>query len=1363
MKFPLLTAVVFVTVFWSAVCRPVAAVPLDVPEELRAWRGWVLNGHEQAQCPCFYNQPDPTVCAWPARLALDFTDQGGAFTQKWTLYRESFVPLPGGEQLWPGDVTVDGVPLPVVLSGVSPAVRLEAGTHEIRGRFFWTRMPEIVQIPEICGLVSLTVNHVLKDPVYTDRDNNLYVRKSDRDDQAKDSLDISVFRLIDDQIPLRLTTRFKMNVSGRSRDVRLEEVLPADFLILSIQSALPVNINPDGSLTVRVRAGRYEIDMAARSEKPVARIPLETARYGNEIWCFAARNHLRMVRIAGVTPVDPAQTDLPEEWKRYSAFTVRPGDVFSFNEIKRGNPDPPPNALDLNRVLWLDFSGNGWTAKDEITGTRTRERVFTMRSPFELGRATVNGEDRLITAHGADNRPGIEILNKTVNITAESRIESRTRRMPGSGWDIDFQTVKAAVNLPAGYRLLAVSGTDRASGTWLGRWTLLDFFILLMIAVAVFKLWGMGAGALSLLTLGLCFHEPGAPTYIWISVLSAAALLRVLPNNRFRTVISAVYAVSAVILVCVSVMFMARQVRVAAFPQLERHSGRPAGQWADSVSRKSDLSRSVQEMTADAVKMPLPAPAPMPVKRPGYGGRTDGLYAVQQESGLQWSDPDALNQTGPGLPLWQWKTHHLSWTGPVNADEMIRFWLLPPAVNSGIGFLRVIMLSVLLAVVIRVRSLFRRTYARYFGVAAACLLAGWGVLASQPVMAEGFPPQHLLDEYRQILIEKPDCLPHCADIPFLSVQAQEDRIAFAYDIHADTRTAVPLPQVGSGTVPGTVTLDDAPAAGLYKDRNNIRYLLIEKGIHRVRMETVVRDLDETNVFFPLLPRRAVFDSADWRIQGIDSDGRIKSGIRLVRQSLANSPDDQAKNGTGSHADDFFILETVISLGLDWRIHHQLTRMSDKGTSAVLQVPLLRGESILSGRIDTRDGTALVTMDAGQTQAAWESALEKTEQIVLAASQSSEYAEKWYLKSSPVWHVEFTGIPLIHSLDENGEYTPHWQPWPGESLTISVSRPEAVKGNILTIDRCRVAFRPGKRLSHASMNLRIRSSKGGQQSLNIPDNAVLQKVTVSNRELPVTLSGGTVTLPLEPGLQPVSIEWTQPVDRFIVLSMPDISLNQTAVNVDARMTLPYGRWILWTGGPRLGPAVLFWSYLIVIAAAALFLGRIKTVPVSRGGWFLLGIGLTQAPVFISAVIVFWFLALKWRGTHRLPDNAWLFNLMQTGLAGLTFLALGGLFAAVSAGLLGVPDMQITGNGSDGTTLFWTMDRISGKMPPIRVISLPLPVFKLLMLMWSLWMAFSLVKWLKWGWTSFSRDGLWKKLPRLIKRPGKKGPPPLKDTE
>ena len=81
-------------------------------------------------------------------------------------------------------------------------------------------------------------------------------------------------------------------------------------------------------------------------------------------------------------------------------------------------------------------------------------------------------------------------------------------------------------------------------------------------------------------------------------------------------------------------------------------------------------------------------------------------------------------------------------------------------------------------------------------------------------------------------------------------------------------------------------------------------------------------------------------------------------------------------------------------------------------------------------------------------------------------------------------------------------------------------------------------------------------------------------------------------------------------------------------------------------------------------------------------------------------------------------------------------------AIERGLLGIPDMQIAGNHSTRFQLNWTQDRIGGIMPTPWVVSLPQWIYHLLMLVWSLWLALSLVSWLRWAWGCFSTDHLWK---------------------
>jgi hypothetical protein len=167
-------------------------------------------------------------------------------------------------------------------------------------------------------------------------------------------------------------------------------------------------------------------------------------------------------------------------------------------------------------------------------------------------------------------------------------------------------------------------------------------------------------------------------------------------------------------------------------------------------------------------------------------------------------------------------------------------------------------------------------------------------------------------------------------------------------------------------------------------------------------------------------------------------------------------------------------------------------------------------------------------------------------------------------------------------------------------------------------------------------------------------------------------------------------------------------------------------------------------LVVALLAAAALGRIQLVPLGWVSWFLLFVGMTQVPVWLSGIVTVWLLALGWRreNARELGDGA--FDALQFLLGGLTVAALLALVWAVQQGLLGLPDMQIAGNGSGGGQLRWYHDRSAEALPSAWVVSVPLLFYRFAMLAWALWLARALLAWLRWGWDCFSSDGLWRPL-------------------
>jgi hypothetical protein len=104
--------------------------------------------------------------------------------------------------------------------------------------------------------------------------------------------------------------------------------------------------------------------------------------------------------------------------------------------------------------------------------------------------------------------------------------------------------------------------------------------------------------------------------------------------------------------------------------------------------------------------------------------------------------------------------------------------------------------------------------------------------------------------------------------------------------------------------------------------------------------------------------------------------------------------------------------------------------------------------------------------------------------------------------------------------------------------------------------------------------------------------------------------------------------------------------------------------------------------------------------------------------------------------------WRYDLVQLFVAAMTIAALAAIVTAVPAGLLGTPDMHIAGNGSWGNSLKWFADRSESLLPDATVVSLPIWMYKLLVLAWALWLSFALLRWLPWVWSCLVGQGLWR---------------------
>ena len=146
---------------------------------------------------------------------------------------------------------------------------------------------------------------------------------------------------------------------------------------------------------------------------------------------------------------------------------------------------PARDQLQLARQLWLDFDGGGYTVSDQISGRFARSwRLDAARRT--RGSVASRSTARISSSRAtADGHEGVEIRSGRADISADSRIEGAAWRVPATSFLLDFQSVSTTLTIPPGWRSIHATGADKVTGTWIDRWSLLNFFLLLVTTLAV--------------------------------------------------------------------------------------------------------------------------------------------------------------------------------------------------------------------------------------------------------------------------------------------------------------------------------------------------------------------------------------------------------------------------------------------------------------------------------------------------------------------------------------------------------------------------------------------------------------------------------------------------------------------------------------------------------------------------------------------------------------------------------------------------------------------------------------------------------------------------------------------------------------
>ncbi|MBM9518473.1 hypothetical protein JWG39_01420 [Desulforhopalus vacuolatus] len=1306
---------------------PVAA-KRDVPESLKEWVPWVLHNQEEQLCTSSYTGKQK-FCVWPGTLQLDVNSSGGNFKQRWNMEKKGWIVLPGKEKHWPQAVLINEKSALVVNKNGFPALFVESpGEYTVEGKFTWDSLPESLTLPPGTGLVSpLTVNG--KEQVADITSNTLWLsKKINADQQERDVVQTQVYRHITDSIPMLITTQIDVQVSGKPRELIIDWTPPEDQIPVELRCSLPVKLGPDHKIYMQARAGNYKIIYTSRVKGPVDTLPFNVSSQGpdHEYWSFASRNNLRMVKISGVPAVDPGQTSIPREWRSLPAYLVKKGESMLFETIKRGDTEPAPNNFNLSRKFWLDASGKGITVEDTLSGVVHKSPRLEMQNPAKLGRMRIHNRDQLITKMEKSDRAGVEVRQGNIKAQAVSRIEG-TRVFPAGGWGQTIENLSAELILQPGWKLFYAQGVDSAH-SWVSRWTLLDCFIVLIIVIASFKILGPAAAIVALIALVLSYHDLNAPVYLWLALLSCIAIIKNAPHFKYIKVVKKGKVILLLGLVIVILPYSVKQLREGFYPQLERSYSSQSNQYrAPAVQRnKAEAKRTLAGSFTDS------APETLQMSRIQMSRISEKKPKILQ----QQFDTQSKVQAGPGVPNRIWNVIRLRWNGPVDASLNVKLYLISPFINMLLILLKIAAIYLLAFLMFRKgrdkEIVFHLADISPDGKVIGSILLFFSLFAVVPgASCSQYPTQELLETLQERLTEPAECFPFCADFNSMDINLKDTTISVKISANSYEDAAVPLP-TGKGIFWKNITLDTEDKSALAEGKN--LWLLLPKGQNTILLTGQITTSDfQFNL--PLKPHVVHFTGDDgWSIEGLDVNKVPEGQLQFIKQEKQDT-----QNFGESTLPPLIKIERTLQLGVEWYLESTVTRLSPTGTSVYLKIPLVTGESVTDGAYKVSENNIEINMGPKVKTMQWSSVLKKQDALTLVAADTTKWTEIWRLNASPIWHIESTGSPVIQQHSTTGAWQPEWHPWANEKITLNISRPPGIEGETKTIESSKLKVVPGLRSTLMELSFTVRSTRGDQQTIILPENIILQSLKINNRQQPVK-NDNTVVVPLVPGSQKIEIKMNSPVGISTFFKVPKINIGLDSVNNDIEIKTG-ARWVWFVRGPQQGPTILFYSELLIILLVATALGISKLTPLSVFKWIILGLGLSQSGLIPCGIIVVWFTALQYRKLKGGSLSGGTFNFLQIVLILLTVFSSGAIIYAVQHGLLGHPDMQIAGNGSNSYFLRWYQDHIAAVLPQPVVVSIPIMAYRILMLIWALWLAFNLLAWVKWGWECLTTEKMW----------------------
>jgi hypothetical protein len=444
----------------------------------------------------------------------------------------------------------------------------------------------------------------------------------------------------------------------------------------------------------------------------------------------------------------------------------------------------------------------------------------------------------------------------------------------------------------------------------------------------------------------------------------------------------------------------------------------------------------------------------------------------------------------------------------------------------------------------------------------------------------------------------------------------------------------------------------------------------------------------------------------------------------------------------------YSIQREIFLSDKWRVRTTVSNFITVGNNKVtkISVPLLDGEKPLDSDLAIVDGK--VNLSLSGNQVTWESNLTPKDKMVLHNTDTKNL-ETWTIYNENSWLYDYDGLnPVSTNSDEKYKSVNTWIMWPEEKVNLAFNLPKIAEGQESNVTDFHLTTNWESDPTEHVANFTINTSVGGRYVIKFEDKETEAiELKISDKVVETKIKDGILALDLLAGKNNVSIKFKSGKPS-VMYKFPSLKFESSVTNTEFKINASK-RWVMFTGGADIRPAVLVWGILIAFALLSWFLSKHTNTPLKFISWLLLLFGLSQTAWITSFVIIAWIVAFslressikKLKESGNLTDSK--FNQIQTALGLLSVVGLITLISVVATGLISNPQVFTIGFNTIESNLSWYIQSWNGSENNPWILSLPMSTYRVLMLGWGIWLAFSLMTWLKWMWQEYSKDGYWKK--------------------